>query len=50
MWRELRAVATAEIIILARNLNAKEKPGENQQGLRVWCKRNAVAATENLEY
>ena len=50
MWRELRAVATTEIIILSRNLHAKEKPGENQPGVRVWCKRNAVATTENLEY
>ena len=42
-------MATTEIIILARNLNAKETPGENQPGVRVWCKRRAVTTTGNLD-
>ena len=30
-------------------MKLKKKRGESQPGVRVWCKRNAVATTDNLD-
>ena len=43
-------MATTENLDTKTNLiTIKEKPGENQPGVRVWCTHRAVATTENLD-